>query len=372
MLDPHIAKFSQALDFAERQVAATIERAPDYFPIYTVGGRWHHAGELWTDWTGGFFAGMMWQFFRRSGQPVWQERAEHYSRLLEPRQHDRNVHDLGFIFLNTYRPWYRLTGDDRLRDVLIRAGRTLALRFQPRGRYLCSFIGPESLFIDIMMNVPLIFYAAHETNDRALDEIATAHCRTTRDTLVRQDGSTAHEGIFDPRSGRFLRQSTHQGLSAESNWARGLAWSLYGYSQVYALTGNDEFLAVAERNADFWLTHLPLDHIPYWDFAADQSVPLPWGPQKDSSAAAIAASGLLDLERQTRSLDRAVAYRRTALAMLDALTGPAYLARETPESEGILQHGVYHTAKNLGVDESVMWGDYFFVEALMKFVSPHA
>src|ERR1041384_2557193 len=110
---------------------------------------------------------------------------------------------------------------------------------------------------------------------------------------------------------------------------------------MYEQTGNHEFLDVAERNADFWLTHLPLDKVPYWDFDADLSAPLPWGPQKDSSAAAIAASALLDLERQTRALDRAVAYRQTALAMLDALCDPQYLASETPGWEGILKHGVY-------------------------------
>jgi unsaturated chondroitin disaccharide hydrolase len=314
----------------------------------------------------------MWQFFKRSGSVTWRQRAEHFSGLLEHRQHDRDVHDLGFIFLNTYRPWLELTADERLRGVLIQTGRTLALRFREQGQYLCSFIGPHSLFIDVMMNVPIIFYAARETHDENLKRVATAHCRTTRDTLVRPDGSTAHEGTFDTDTGRFLRQSTHQGLRHDSAWARGLAWSLYGYSQVYGLTGDEEFLAVAERNADYWITRLPKDHVPYWDFAADLSAPLPWGPQKDASAAAIAASGLLDLERQTRSLDRAVAYRQTALAMLDALAGPQYLADTTPHWEGIVKHGVYHTAKNLGVDESVMWGDYFFVEALMKVLFPRA
>src|SRR5262249_40857015 len=169
-----------------------------------------------------------------------------------------------------------------------------------------------------------IYYAGRESGDTELLDIADAHCRTTRDTLVRPDGSTAHEGIFDTQTGEFLRQSTHQGISADSKWARGLAWSLYGFSQMYTLSGNKEYLDVAERNADFWLTHLPKDHVPYWDFAADLSAPLPFGPQKDSSAAAIAASGLLDLERQTHSLDRAVEYRRTALAMLEALVTPDY------------------------------------------------
>ncbi len=300
---------------------------------------------------------------------MWRTRAEHYSKLLEHRQHDRAVHDLGFIFLNTYKPWFDLTGDQHLHDVLIQAGRTLAMRFQEKGRYLCSFVAPESLFIDIMMNVPIIFYAAIETDGENLADVATAHCRTTRDTIVREDGSTAHEGTFDFETGAFLKQTTHQGIAGDSRWARGLAWSLYGFSKVFALTGQQEFLDVAERNAAFWIANLPEDRVPYWDFDADLSQPPPWGAQKDSSAGAIAASGLLDLSRQTSSPGLAIMYRDTAVAMLDALVAPDYLAHETPGWEGILKHGVYHTKKQLGVDESVMWGEFFFVEALSKVVA---
>ena len=204
MPDQHrVARYQTALEFAERQVAALVERYPDYFPIYTTHGRWHHAGELWTDWTGGFLVGMMWQFHRRTGSAAWRERAQHYAKLLEYRKQDTTVHDLGFVFLNSYLPWYELTGDKQLLAVIIEAGRTLAQRFQPKGRYLCSFVAPESLFIDIMMNVPLIQYVANETLDQDLARIAVAHCRTTRDCLVRPDGSVAHEGIFDTQSGRF-------------------------------------------------------------------------------------------------------------------------------------------------------------------------
>ncbi len=364
-----IARYTAALEFAERQVAQLITRYPDFFPIYTVDGKWHHQGELWTDWTGGFLAGMMWQFHQRSGDATWRQRAEHYSKLLEHRQHDRKVHDLGFIFLSTYLPWYKLTGEKHLHDVLIQAGRTLAMRFMEQGQYLQSFVAPESLFIDIMMNVPIIFYAGNETGDAELLRRANAHCRTTRETIVRADGSTAHEGVFDVETGKFLKQTTHQGLRDDSAWARGLAWSLYGYSKVYALTNNAEWLAVAERNADYWLAHLPADSVPYWDFDADLSQPAPWGAQKETSAGAIAASGLLDLANQTKSPAKATRYRETALAMLDALCTPEYLADQTPGWEGILKHGVYHTAKGLGVDESVMWGEFFFVEALTKAVS---
>ncbi len=359
-------KYERALAFAEVQVTATIERTPDFFPIYTTGGHWQHSGELWTDWTGGFFAGMMWQFHRRTGDEAWRQRAEHYSKLLEHRQHDRTVHDLGFIFLNTYLPWYELTGDPALRAVLVQAGQTLAMRFVDPPGYLQSFVAPSSLFIDIMMNVPIVFYAARETGDQKLREVAERHCRTTRDRLVRADGSTAHEGIFDTTTGEFLRQETHQGLRGDSRWARGLAWSLYGYSTVFHYTEDEEFLDVAQRNADHWLAHLPADNVPLWDFDADLNATLPWGPQKDSSAGAIAASGLWQLSQQTPDAERAERYRKTALAMLDALCSPSYLAEEKDDWEGILLHGVYHTAKNLGVDESVMWGEFFFVEALTR------
>lgn len=363
-----IARYTAALEFAERQVDALVQNHPDFFPIYTRQGRWRHAGELWTDWTGGFLAGMMWQFHLRTGSRLWRERAEHYSRLLEHRQHDRQVHDLGFIFLNTYLPWYQLTGDQQLHEVLVQAGRTLAMRFQTAGRYLRSFVAPESLFIDIMMNVPIIFYAARETDDPQLRAVADAHCETTRRTIVRPDGSTAHEGIFDLATGEFLRQTTHQGLSGESCWARGQAWSLYGYSKCHALTADPAWLDVAQANADYWLRHLPADRVPFWDFQADLTQPAPLGAQKESSAGAIAASGLIDLSGQVTSSDRQHEYLETALEMLDSLTDPEYLASETQGWEGILKHGVYHTRKQLGVDESVMWGEFFFVEALTKVV----
>ncbi len=356
------SSYESAMQFAIRQTAAEIARHPDFFPIYTTQGRWHVDSERWTDWTGGFFAGLMWQFYRFTKEPTWRARAEHYSRLLAPRQFDREVHDLGFIFLNSYRPWFEITGDPELQAVVVQAGRTLAQRFVEPGQYLHSFLGRDSLFIDIMMNVPIVMYAAQITGDQELSRVALAHCQTTANYLIREDGSVAHEGIFDLETGRFLRQSTQQGLAADTAWARGLAWSLYGFSQTYELTHRPEFLEIAERNAQYFIEHLPDDRIAYWDFCADLERPLPWGSQRDSSASAIAASGLFDLADQTGNQR----YRDEALAILDHLSTANYLALQTEGWEGILLHGVYHTRKQLGVDESVMWGDYFFVEGLMK------
>src|SRR5262249_27482963 len=144
----------------------------------------------------------------------WRAKAEHYSRLLEQRKEDRDVHDLGFIFYHgTYKRWFESSiregkPDRSLNDVVIRAGQVLAMRFNEKGKYLRSFHGEDSIFIDIMMNVGIIFYAANQTRDANLNRIAREHCNTTMRTLVRGDGSTSHEGIFDLKTGEFLRQST--------------------------------------------------------------------------------------------------------------------------------------------------------------------
>jgi unsaturated chondroitin disaccharide hydrolase len=359
-----LPRLERAREFAALQVGSIIKRDPGFFPIYTRNGRWRHDGEGWTDWCAGFHAGMMWLLSGRSSDQEWRRHAEKYSRLLEPKQYDRNVHDLGFIFLNTYLPWFRATGEPYLREVLITAGRTLALRFNEAGRYLRSFVAPESLFIDIMMNVPLIFFAARASGDDALYFLALAHCDTTARNLVRADGSTAHEGIFDPDTGEFLRQATHQGLRADSAWSRGLAWSLYGFSTVFSYTGRESDLTVAMRNADCYIARCPEGLVPPWDFD------VPAGPDRidDSSAAAIAASGLWDLASlvESREPARARRYRNATLTILDSLCSDRYLAWTTPGWEGVLKHAVYHFHKNLGVDESVMWGDFFFLEAVHK------
>ncbi len=359
-LEPRLGR---AIDLAASRVERLVTTQPGSFPIYTVNGRWRHSGESWTDWCGGFLAGMAWILANRTGEPAWRSRAEELSLMLAPRRHDRAVHDLGFIFLNSYRPWHRATGEAALLDVLIEAGRTLALRYNPKGRYLRSFLAPDSLFIDIMMNVPIIFLAAREIGDQALHDLAVAHCRTTERVLVRGDGGTAHEGIFDLETGQFLRQSTQQGVAADSTWTRGLAWSLYGFGQVHEFTADPADQAVAWRNADCFLERSGASPIPPWDFDAP-----PGSRLDDSSAAAIAASGLLSLAQAARPHDapRADRYESRAFWILDALLQDHYMAWNEPGWDGVLKHGVYHFHKKLGVDESVMWGDFFLLEAVEK------
>ena len=356
-----IPLLEEALAFAARQADAVVRRHPGYHPMYTVGGRWNREGEKWTHWCEGFYPGIFWLLHEQTGDALWRQRAEEYSRKLEPRRFDRQVHDLGFLFFSTYLRWYHLTGDKHLRVILIDAGRTLALR-REKGGYLKSFVGPQSLFIDIMMNVGIILWAARETADEALRAIALEHCRTTAKYLVRSDGSTVHEGIFDLDSGQFSREGTHQGGNAGSAWSRGQAWAIYGFAAVHRLSGVPEFLNTALRCAEFYLAHAGPGLVPYWDFALPEHGPYLW----DSSASAIAASGFLDLAELVPEESQKSRFRQAAFTILRTLSSDAFLARAHPEWEGILMHGVYHYHKNLGVDESVAWGDYFFVEAAVK------
>lgn len=359
-------KLKRAFDFGQVQVNNLINQHPDYFPMYTQKGKWRHGGEAWTNWCEGFLGGMMWIFHKRTDNPEWRASAEHYSRLIEERKHDRSVHDLGFLFWSTWKRWYDLTGEQTINETVITAGKTMGLRFKEKGGYLRSFVADESLFIDIMMNVGIVFYAALESSDAELLEKAHKHCQTTRRYLVRGDGSTSHDGIFDLETGEFLRQSTHQGWRGDSAWARGQAWALYGFGTAYQLTGERSYLRTAQQCADFYIQKTSFEE----DAPFGPGIPPnDWDGHPDrveSSAAAIAASGMLNLAKMVQDPVYAARCRQAALIILDTLTGPEYLADETPGWEGILKHGMYHLNKGLGVDESVMWGEYFFIEAVDK------
>jgi len=354
-------KCAAVFDLAAQQLDHLTTTYPDFFPMYTVNGKWKHEGEAWTNWCEGFLGGQLWLLAEHTGQDRWRNKAEHYSRLIEHRKTDRNVHDLGFLFWSTWKRWYDLTNDEDIHAVVIEAGQTLAKRFMEKGQYLRSFVAPESLFIDIMMNVGIIFYASLQTQDDDLLRIATQHSLTTRRYLMRGDGSTSHEGIFDLETGEFLRQSTHQGWRDDSSWARGLTWGLYGFGTVYSFTGDARFLQAAELSAQYYIENTSAHGVPPNDWME----PNPEYPY-ESSAAAIAASGLLNLAKLTGDPVKSRLYHDYAFTIVDTLTEPDFLGSSIDGWEGILLHGAYHMEKGLGVGESVMWGEYFFLEAVDK------
>lgn len=358
--------FEQSLLFAQRQVKKSIEKYPGQYPLMTNNGKWDQDSPNWTHWGDGFYAGLMWIFLEMS-EPgsteakYWKEQAIRYSKPLEDRRSDGDLDNLGFLFLSTYYRWYRLTQEQAKKEVLIDAGKTLAARFKEKGQYLHSLVGNNSVFVDSMMNVGLIFYSARETGDRRMRDIALRHAFTARRVLVRGDGSTAQEGLFDTDTGEFLRQATHQGYRGDSCWSRGLAWALYGFTTCYEYSRDPHFLDTAQSCADYYITHSPSDGIPPWDFSA----PAENRTLIDTSAAAICAAGLLRLCRLVPDSLKGHLYWSTAVRILRSLC-EKYIDRNDTKWEGILKGGVYHVNKGLGVDESVIWGDYFVCEALQR------
>ena len=346
---------------AARKLRRLVTAHPEYLPLYTRYGKWVHDGAAWTNWCEGFTGGQLWLLYLHSGDDFWREQAERYSELLEPRKADREVHDLGFLFWPTWKRWYDISGEPRRRAVVIEAGQTLGLRFREAGAYLSSFVAPESCFIDIMMNVGIIFYAAQETGDDALFDIARRHCLTSRRHLVRGDGSVAHEGIFDLESGAFLREGTHQGWRDDSSWARGLAWAIYGFGTAYAYTRDPRFLQTACNCADYYMLHTP----PHGICPNDWLEPNPARPH-ESSAAAIVACGLQQLAELAPDPLRRQASMDYARRIMDTLAAPEFLAGEDPEWEGVLKQAAYHERLGLGVNESTMFGDYFLLESAAR------
>jgi len=376
------SRLRRAFRFSVSQLARMLEKWPvnQPAPIHTRNGIWYRPEFIWTDWCPGFYAGMMWLAFEQTGEEKWRRVAEEYTRALESRKFDRDVHDLGFIFMSTFDRWYRLVGDDDaasrwIKQVLVTAGTTQSFRWQETGEdhYIYSFHGPQSLFIDIMMNIRLLFRAHQLGAGEELFRKAVTHARTTEKYLVRKhgermmdrEGSVIHEGIFNPVRGEFRNLSTQQGYSPFTCWARGLAWAIYGFTDTFLFTGEHLFLETAERCAGFYLENTPENGVPFWDYGAP-SIP---NEPVDSSAAAIVAGAFWKLKSVEGTGRASSSYRGAALAILDSLTGDEFLGNHDPQYEGILRHGVYHRPMNWGVDESVMWGDYFFMEALHSVLS---
>ncbi len=371
---------SRTVEVAARKLERTCENWPAGLaaPVYTVDGRWYRAKNLWTDWTPGFLAGQLWILAGLLGDGGWRSRAEEYSRALRARRFDRDVHDLGFIFLSSYGRWWEaLAADDPLRehveDILVTAGTVQSFRWNGIGEdgFIYSFNGPQSLFVDVMMNVRLLFWGARHGAEEEVERRALEHCRTSAKYLVRRDGdalgdvdgSTVHEAIFntDPGRGEFRCLSTQQGYSPFTCWSRGLGWAMYGFCEAFRYTGEREFLETAKLCAGYYLSQTPEHGVPYWDYGAPD---IPDEPV-DSSAAAVIGCALWMLADHVDGAT-ARAYREGTLRIATTLTGPEFLSPARDPHEGILLQGVYHRPRGWGVNASLMWGEYFFMELVER------
>lgn len=324
-------------------------------------------------WTSAFWPGMLWIAYDMTGNAAFREAAWDYDERMERRflEPNRFHHDVGFQFLPTAVMKHRLTGDEDARRRGLFAANFLAGRFNLAGGFLRAWNDVDDpnvwnrdnagwAIIDSMMNVPLLFWASAETGDPRFRHVALAHSDTVLRRFVREDGSVAHISRFDPATGSFLGWIGGQGFAPDSAWSRGAAWALHGLAVAGRYSGEARYVDASRRIADFFLASLEEDGVPLWDFRVEPRA----GEPRDTSAAACAASGLLELAALLPEPDGA-AYREAADLLLAALAD-GYASWDDPSYDGLLREATGHRPEGTNVGVSLIYGDYFFVEALAK------
>lgn len=319
------------------------------------------------EWCAGFWPGVLWYDFEATHDEIIREEAERYTRSLKfLSERPAFDHDLGFLIFCSYGNAYRLTGDPKFKDVILATADTLATLFNPNVGTILSWprnvnmLGGHNTIMDNMINLEMLFWASKNGGGQNLYDIAVKHADTTMKHHFRPDYTCYHVAVYDPETGEFLKGMTHQGYSDTSVWARGQAWAIYGYTMVYRETHEQRFLDFACKVTDAYLKRLPDDYVPYWDFD-DPSIP---EAPRDASAACVVASALLELQGYC-SADKAETYRNAATKMLASLASDSY--RSGDKRTSFLDHSTGHKPAGSEVDASIIYADYYYIEALLRY-----
>lgn len=316
------------------------------------------------DWTSGFYAGNLWYMYDYTKEKRWEEAARRWTAGLENEKFNKGTHDLGFMLYCSFGNGYRLTGDPKYREIMLQGAKSLASRFNRKTGVIKSWNHGKWQFpviIDNMMNLEFLFWASRESGDPLYHDIAVTHANTTLKNHFRDDFSSYHVLDYDSLTGKVLAKVTHQGFADESAWARGQAWGLYGYVVMYRETKDPRYLDIAEKIANFILKHpnLPKDKVPYWDYNAP-GIP---NEERDASAAAIAASALLELGQYAK---KGKQYVSAAEQILTSLSSPAYMAETGSNNYFLLEHSVGHKPAKSEIDVPLIYADYYFIEGLTR------
>ena len=353
-----------ALAFASQQLEATVTAVGDTtrFPRSTLeDGSWKLKDA--DSWTTGFFPGCLWAMYGWTSDEKWKTWASGWTASAENQKTDTGTHDVGFKIFCSFGKGYRLTQAGRYRDVIVCAAQSLASRYNAIVGCTRSWDNRTfPVIIDNMMNLELLLWASKHGGQSEWYDMAVSHALRTMDDHVREDGSTIQIVDYNPNTGEIIRKETHQGYDAESTWSRGQAWGVYGFTMMFRETGDARFLMTAKSLADYIVAHLPEDFVPYWDYDAP-NIP---DEEKDASAAAITASALLELSTLADQPEDRAYYGDAAFRILESLCSDAYLAEGTV-SGGILLHGVGNHNRNTEVDVSLIYADYYFLEALLRY-----
>lgn len=380
----NLQEFEQNEQMTEQEVKEALETAVSQseFALSEFGTRFKHifsTNQFYTEaqnnqWTNGFWTGELWLAYEYSGNKKFLETAMAHTKSFRNRAENRvetDTHDLGFLYSPSCVAAYKLTGDAEARKTALMAADMLLERFHEKGQFLQAWgalnePGNDRLIIDCLLNLPLLYWASEETGDPNYKEKADAHIHTALKVLIRPDYSAYHTFFFDPETGEPERGVTHQGYSAESAWSRGQAWGIYGIALSCRYTRKAEYIDLFDHVAGYFLEHLPKNLIPYWDFIFTDGSDEP----RDSSSAAIAACGMLEMAKYLDG-GKQEFYINAAKRLMKALYDSCAV-KDTAISDGQLLHGVYgrktpyNDCIDHGIDECNLWGDYFYVEGLMR------
>jgi unsaturated chondroitin disaccharide hydrolase len=354
-------------DYCAAQASKTLTEIPDNgtLPrsIPTGSKDWKFID--YKDWTSGFWPGELWYLYEVTGDTKWKIQADKFSRYLTPLSVSKaNDHDLGFQIFCSFGNGYRLTKNKEYKDIILKTADTLATLYNPKVGTILSWphnkYGGHNTIIDNMMNLELLFWASKNGGNKSLYPIAVKHAETTMNNHFRPDYTSYHVLVYDLETGKKTKGMTAQGYSDNSMWARGQAWAIYGFTMVYRETEEKRFLEFAHKLARVYLDRLTTeDLIPYWDFDAPG---IPNEP-RDASAAAIVASGLLELSTYTNDKNLKEEYRGKAKKMIVALSDH-YQSRDINSS--FLLHATGHKPAGSEIDCSINYADYYYLEALLR------
>jgi len=354
------------IEYCAAQATKTLATIPDtgVLPrsIPNNAKYWKFVG--YGDWTSGFWPGELWYLYEATGEQKFLIAADKYTRLLTPLSVNKaSDHDLGFQVFNSFGNGYRITKDPGYKEIILRTADTLATLYNPKVGTIQSWPhndhGGHNTIIDNMMNLELLFWASKNGGNKKLYDIAVKHAETTMANHFRDDHSAYHVLVYDPQTGQKIKGVTAQGFADDSMWARGQAWAIYGFTMVYRETKDPKFLEFANKVARVYLDRLPKDLIPYWDFNAPG---IPNEP-RDASAAAITASALLELSTLTADKSLKKEYRSKAEKMLAELSAK-YQSHSL--NNAFLMHSTGHKPAGSEIDCSIVYADYYYLEALLR------
>jgi len=369
----HTFDVDRELNYCSKQIHRALSRISDttMMPRNILAGQsdWNLVPVRIEEWTAGFWPGILWYDYENTKSEEVIDAARHYTDMLEPLTTlPAYDHDLGFQLFCSYGNGYRLTGDERYKQIILNAADTLATLFNPKAGTILSWPRevepnnwPHNTIMDNMLNLEMLYWAAANGGNKELYDIATKHAETTMKYQFKEDGSNYHVVVYDTIDGHFIKGVTHQGSADEPMWARGQDWAIYGYTMVYRETGDRKFLRFAEKVTDIYLKRLPEDYVPYWDFDAPN---IPDEP-KDASAAAITASALIELAQLEDTPAKAKEYQDAALQMLISLSSAEYQSGET--NSAFLLRSVGHKPNGSEVNASINYADYYYIEALTRY-----